>query len=116
MGASLAGHPGEFLMTDSRGFTKPLLESTPNTVYTHIDRKSGRALQNAIYDGIGDVIGHVDFKNHGPGATSGHGHRFPPGNPYPGHGSGSSHIQHAQLPAGWADLPAGILSRTPIGQ
>lgn len=103
-------------MTFSSGFAKPLLKSTADSVYTHIDRKSGRALQNAIYDSNGDVIGHVDFRNHGQGAPSGHGHRFPPGNPFPGHGKGSAHIAHARLPAGWADLPPGIIPHTTIGQ
>lgn len=41
-------------------------------MYTHIDPKTGKAVQNAIYDGNGDVIGHVDFKNHG--IESGHYH------------------------------------------
>lgn len=102
-------------MTYSHGFAKPLLKSIPDSVYTHIDRTTGMALQNAIYDNNGDVIGHVDFKNSGHGATSGHGHRFPPGNPFPGHGPGTPHIAYAQLPAGWSDLPPGILPRTPIG-
>ena len=35
----------------------------------------------------------MDFKNHGPGAPSGHGHRIPqPGNPASGHGPGKPHI------------------------
>lgn len=99
------------------GTSKPWTTgATPNSVYTHIDPLTGKAVQNAIYDSQGKVIGHVDFKNHGPGASSGHGHSFPePGNPGSGHGKGNPHIPNDQLPAGWGDLPSGILPRTPIG-
>jgi len=48
--------------------------ATPNSTYTHIDPKTGKAVQNAVYDSQGNVVGHVDFKNSGPGALSGHGH------------------------------------------
>lgn len=90
--------------------------ATPNSRYTHIG-PDGRAVQNAIYDSNGNVIGHVDFKNHGAGAPSGHGHQFPiPGNPASGHGPGKPHIPHNQLPPGWSNLPPGVLPRTPIGQ
>lgn len=86
---------------------------TPNT-HTGPD---GKAVQNAIYDADGNVIGHVDFKNHGPGAPSGHGHQFPvPGDPSTGHGKGAPHIPPNQLPPGWGDLPPGVQPRTPIGQ
>ena len=54
------------------------------------------------WDVKADVVGHVDFKNHGPGAPSGHGHTFPqPGNPASGHGPGNPHIPNNQLPPGW---------------
>jgi RHS repeat-associated protein len=90
--------------------------ATPNSKYTHIG-PDGKAVQNAIYDANGNVIGHVDFKNHGPGAPSGHGHEFPtPGNPASGHGPGLPHILPSQLPPGWGDLPPGVAPRTPIGQ
>jgi hypothetical protein len=90
--------------------------ATPDSIYTWIDPKTEKALQNAIYDSNGDVIGHVDFKRH-HGAPSGHGHQFPrPGLPSSGHGKGTTHIPNHQLPAGWDDLPPGIPPRTPIGQ
>ena len=38
---------------------------TPNSVYTHTDPKTGKAKQNAVYDQDGNVVAHVDFKNHG---------------------------------------------------
>jgi RHS repeat-associated protein len=100
-----------------QGIDKPLIEgATPNSIYTQVDT-NGNAVQNAIYDENGDVVGHVDFKNHGAGAPSGHGHIFPePGNPASGHGPGSPHIPNDQLPAGWDQLPTGVQPRTPIGQ
>jgi RHS repeat-associated protein len=99
------------------GTSKPWTSgATPNSKYTHVG-PDGKAVQNAIYDGNGNVIGHVDFKNHGPGAPSGHGHQFPiPGNPASGHGPGKPHIPPNQLPPGWGDLPPGVPPRTPIGQ
>jgi len=90
--------------------------ATPNSTYTHIDPKTGKAVQNAVYDSQGNVVGHVDFKNSGPGALSGHGHSFPPGSPNLGHGSAGPHIPNNQLPPGWDALPPGVQPRTPIGQ
>jgi Pretoxin HINT domain len=105
--------PKQFQGTDKPWTTG----ATPNSTYTHIDPKTGRAVQNAIYDQNGNVIGHVDFKNHGPGALSGHGHQFPqPGNPASGHGAGKPHIPNNQLPPGWDTLPPGVQPQKPIGQ
>jgi hypothetical protein len=100
------------------GTAKPWTKgATPNSTYTHIDPKTGKAVQNAICDDAGDVVGHVDFKNHGPGAPSGHGHTFPqPGNPASGHGAGKPHIPNNQLPPGWDTLPPGVQPHTPLGQ
>jgi hypothetical protein len=100
------------------GTVKPWTKgATPNSIYTHIDPKTGRGVQNAIYDDAGDVVGHLDFKNHGPGAPSGHGHTFPqPGNPASGHGAGKPHIPGNQLPSGWSTLPPGVQPHTPFGQ
>jgi len=82
----------------------------PNSVYTHVD-SSGRAVQNAIYDENGDVVGHVDFKQHGS-APPGHFHTFPePGNPGSGHGPGAPHHDPSTQPPGWGDLPGGIQPR-----
>lgn len=99
------------------GTAKPMTDgATPNSVYTHLS-KDGKALQNAAYDQNGDVISHVDFKNHGPGAPSGHGHEFPqPGNPASGHGAGKPHIPNGDLPLDWKKLPPGVQPHTPIGQ
>ena len=97
------------------GTEKPWTEgATPNSTYTHI--KNGKAIQNAIYDADGKVVGHVDFKPHGH--LSGHGHKFPvPGNPASGHKPGLQyHIPNEQLPPHWSNLPTGVAPHTPIGQ
>jgi hypothetical protein len=113
--ASLFGRPAP--SSGFQGPAKPWTSgATPNSVYTHIDPKTGKAVQNAIYDANGNVLGHVDFKNHGPGAPSGHGHMFPkPGNPASGHGPSMPHIPNNELPSGWDALPHGIEPRTPLG-
>jgi RHS repeat-associated protein len=100
----------------SSGPTKPPTRGgPPDSVYTHTDQ-NGKALQNAIYDNHGNVIGYVDFKNHG-GATSGHYHEFPvPGDPSSGHGPGAPHFPHNTLPPRWGHLPPGIPPHTPIGK
>ncbi len=109
--------PNPFPGGHTSGTQKPLTKgAAPNSIYTHIDPKTGRAIQNAIYDAKGNVIGHVDFKNHGPGALSGHGHHFPQaGNPASGHGAGKLHIPNNQLPPGWDQLPPSIQPQNPIG-
>jgi hypothetical protein len=98
------------------GTKKPLTNGAePNSIYTHIHPRTGKAVQNAIYDANGDVIGHVDFKNHG--IESGHWHSFPqPGNPGSGHGPNNPHNPYSTLPSGWGILPPGISPHTPIGQ
>jgi len=99
------------------GYHKPWTSgATPNSTYTHIDPKTGKAKQNAIYDADGNVEGHVDFKNQGKGAPSGHGHQFPePGNPASGHGPSKPYIPNDQLPSEWDKLPPGVQPHTPIG-
>jgi RHS repeat-associated protein len=96
--------------------------ATPNSVYTRIDPKTGKATQNAIYDANGAVVGHVDFKNHGVdpntgvAATSGHWHSFPPGDPSSGHGINAKHNPHSSTPDGWNELPPGVSPSIPIGK
>lgn len=104
-------------MKTFKGTTKPWpTGATPDSIYTHISPTTGKAIQNAIYDSNGDVIAHVDFKNHN-GEPSGHWHRFPqPGIPSTGHGKGAPHHSNHLLPVGWDALPAGVLPTTPIGQ
>lgn len=99
-----------------QGTGKPWTKgATPNSKYNHLD-SNGNVKQTAVYDGDGNVIGHVDYQNHGQGAPSGHGHTFPePGNPASGHGKGKPHIPHDQLPPDWTELPPGINPSNPIG-
>jgi hypothetical protein len=93
----------------------PTTGGVPNSVYTQVNA-AGEAIQNAIYDPNGNVIGHVDFKPHGPGAPSGHGHTSPkPGDPSSGHGPGAPHILPSDLPPGWGDLLPGVKPYKPIG-
>ena len=88
--------------------------ATPNSVYSHIDPKTNKVVQNAIYDADGKVVGHVDFKNHG--IESGHWHEFSePGNPASGHGAGKTHHPHSTIPDGWDFIPEGMSPHTPIG-
>lgn len=62
-------------------------------------------------------MGQVDFKNHGSGAVSGHGHLIePPGNLAAGHGPNAVHLEPGKVPEGWAKLSDGIQPSTPIGK
>lgn len=98
------------------GYEKPWLHgATPNSVYTHVHPGTGRALQNAIYDSNGSVIGHVDFKAQ-HGQPSGHGHSFPvPGNPFSGHHGNAPTIAPNAVPNSWGQLPHGMEPMMPIG-
>ena len=97
------------------GVSKPVTRGgRTNSVYTHV--RNGRAVQDAIYDANGDVIAHVDFKNHGPGAPSDHAHKFGrPGDPASGHRGAARHISPGDVAASWKKLPPGIEPYTPIG-
>ena len=85
----------------------------PYSRHIQLTRTGDRAVQIRIYDGNGDAVGDVDFKNH-PGAKSGHGHQYPPQQIGEGHGKDAVHIPNADLPPGWADLPPGVTPVTPI--
>ena len=61
--------------------------------------RSGKAVQNAVYDADGRVIAHVDSKNHGVGSPSGQAHPMPvPGDPGSGHTHNYTPIQPADVP------------------
>jgi hypothetical protein len=89
------------------GTAKPWTHgATPNSVYTHIDPKTGLPVQNAVYDANGKVKAHVDFKDHGPGAPPGHAHTFhTPGDPSSGHGKAKPHIAPKDVPPEWVPPP-----------
>ena len=84
--------------------------ATRNSIYTQFDPKTGRPKQTAIYDSNGNVIAHIDWKQHGS-APSGHFHYFPrPGDPSSGHGPGKPHYlpfapEDWGLPANWDKSP-----------
>ena len=60
----------------------------------------------------------VDFKNHGGGATSGHGHVMEtPGKIGTGHAhTPGSYVPHENVPAAHTQIPAGTTPAQPIGQ
>ena len=95
-GAPVGGH--------TSGTAKGLLDGAePNSVYTQT-KPNGTPVQNTIYDGNGDSIGHFDFKDHGTGGP--HGHAFDtPGDPFSAHGRGAPHIPPSDLPPGWDIVP-----------
>lgn len=100
-----------------RGTRRPWTKgATPNSKYYHLD-KNGKVKQTSVYNENGKVVGHVDYKNHGKGAHSGHGHQFPEaGNPASGHGRGKPHIPNNQLPDDWTSLPLDLQPGVPIGK
>jgi len=98
------------------GHGKPLTTgASPNSVYTHVDPRTGVAKQNVIYDADGNVVAHVDFKRHGM-APSGHAHPIPkPGQPDSGHTHNYTPIQPSDVPPGWLATPPNALPQQPIG-
>jgi hypothetical protein len=70
-----------------------------------------------VYDSNGKAIGQVDFKNHGDGAVSGHGHVIdPPGNFGAGHGPTAVHLEPSAVPPEWSVIPPGMKPGVPIGE
>jgi RHS repeat-associated protein len=100
------------LVLESGPTAKPKT-GTPNTVYVYFHDKLKKAIQTSIFNEKGNVIGHVDYKNHGKLAPSGHFHTFLiPGDPSSGHSI--THHPYSELPPGWGMLPAGISPMDPI--
>ncbi len=65
-----------------------------------------------MYDTDGKYIGEVNFRNHGNGYVSGHGHKADsPGDIGSAHRL-DNHMMPDQVPSGWSDLPSGIINRT----
>jgi hypothetical protein len=84
----------------------------PDSVHTQISKKSGKALQNTVYDSDGNGIAHVDFRGH-HGSPSSHGHLWPaPGKiDHPKTG----YIPPDKVPDSWKRLPEGIDPEDPAG-
>ncbi|MCP4597138.1 MAG: hypothetical protein GY843_11720 [Neptuniibacter sp.] len=94
-----------------RGTGKPWTSgATPNSAYTQFDPRTGNSIQTAIYDSNGNVIVHIDWKQHGS-APPGHWHFFTqPGNPATGHYPGAPHYGPIDtstwgLPSDWDVSP-----------
>ncbi|WP_347567337.1 RHS repeat-associated core domain-containing protein [Nocardia sp. AG03] len=77
----------------------PTMGATPNSVYTRTG-SNGVPVQNTIYNGDGNAVGHFDFKTH-PGTSGPHGHVFTTPGTIEGHGAGAAHIPASNLPPGW---------------
>jgi len=92
--------------------------ATPNSIYTQTSADGKVAVQNSIYDSEGKITHQVDFKNHGGGATSEHGHTMgTPGEISSGHKhTPGSFTPHEQVPAAHKQIPAGTRPSQPIGQ
>jgi hypothetical protein len=92
-----------------KGLEKPWITgATPYSLYTQF--RGAAPVQTALYNGSGDVIVHIDWKQHGA-APPGHWHHFPtPGDPSSGHGNGQPHYSPLKnslwgLPDDWDDWP-----------
>ncbi|MDF9618450.1 RHS repeat-associated core domain-containing protein, partial [Pseudomonas entomophila] len=98
------------------GTDKPKPKGPPNSVYTKLNGDKDLAVQNTVYNREGVAIGQVDFKNHGEGAPSGHGHILnPPGNFASAHGAGAVHVPPVEVASGWSVIPPGTKPSQPIG-
>jgi|GEM_PF-4364571 RHS repeat-associated protein len=80
----------------------------PYAKYTKTSADGTKAIQNTIYNGKGDAVGQVDFKQHGT-APPGHWHEFPPGDPKSGHGPDAPHNSPDTAPVWWSDVPEGMV-------
>lgn len=89
--------------------------ATPNSVYTQYSGKSGVAIKNAIYDADGKYVGEVNFRNHGNGYVSGHGHVASTPGDIPSAHLPQNHLMPKDIPAGWSDLLNGRLPHTLLG-
>ena len=106
------GSGGQFV-----GEAAPWAEgATPNSIYTQVSGKSGSAIKNAVYDDAGKYIGEVNFRNHGGGTVSGHGHQAAsPGNIGSAH-LPENHLLPPQVPPAWTPLPPNVPPHTPLGK
>ena len=100
------------------GTSKAVGEGVPHSIYTQVSSDGKIAVQNSIYNSEGKVTHQVDFKNHGQGATSGHGHVMKtPGEIGTGHAhTPDSFVPHENVPASHKIIPDGTIPSRPIGQ
>ena len=90
--------------------------ATPNSVYTQYSEKSGKAIKNAVYDADGKYVGEVNFRNHGNGFVSGHGHKASTPDDIGSAHKMENHIMPKDVSSGWSDLKGGRLPHTPVGE
>jgi hypothetical protein len=78
---------------------------------------TGNATRNLIFNALGNCIAEINFANHGYSAVSGHAHVYPvkcvlsTGH----HAIGTPHVDMADYPPTWRQLPAGTNPATPLG-
>ena len=100
------------------GSSRALGDGAPHSIYTQVSSDGKVAVQNTIYNSKGKATHQVDFKNHGQGATSGHGHVIKnPGEIGTGHAhTPDSFVRHEDVPAAHKRIPDGTSPSRPIGQ
>lgn len=93
--------------------TQPLLMSSVVTERNG----AGAVTRNLIFDGAGNCVAEVNFANHGGTAVSGHAHVYPIlCVPITGHHAmGTPHVDMADYPAVWRQLPVGAAPATALG-
>jgi RHS repeat-associated protein len=106
-GGGSAREPGSG--THRWGTEKARPRAEPYSKWTQTTGDGSKGVQNTVYDGNGLAAGQVDFKPHGAGAPSGHGHILnPPGQFNIGHGNGAVHLDPSAVPKLWSGLPPGM--------
>ena len=78
---------------------------------------NGDAVRNLIFSAAGNCVAEVNFANHGGTAVSGHAHVYPiKCVPITGHHvMGTPHVDMADYPALWRQLPMGVNPHTALG-
>lgn len=110
--------PGPGILTNHAGnvdqtSTQNLLV---NTCVTELN-PAGNATRNLIFSALGNCVAEINFANHGGSAVSGHAHVYPiKCVPLTGHHvMGTPHINMADYPMTWRQLPAGVNPATALG-
>lgn len=87
-----------------------------NTLLTELNAV-GAATRNLIFNASGNCVGEINFANHGGTAVSGHAHVYPIlCMPLTGHHvMGTPHIDMADYPAVWRQLPVAVAPVTVLG-
>jgi RHS repeat-associated protein len=90
--------------------------ATPNSKYTYLNGDKSKAVGNFMYNSKGELFYAVNFKNHGGGMVSGHGHKMEiPGVRASGH-TPNAHVKLEDVPSSYLKTPKGVEPSQPIGQ